>query len=337
MAAPAPCTQHVSRPDPLKRGHAGLYDAHFELFVAFFRDVNYNPKVLAQNLRDANWPELASAFGDALFSALLCEGTLFRSGKSVDAQRDIAEEFGFLYKLAAAVAFNQTSAEYMPKWYCDALALFVVRVVVRFGVILATPALAEKFEPKHFEFAHTRKDPPTAAQRHEMILRMCLRAFLPFVAKLHPMLPNKALQHSSEGVFGLMVAFENVGSSLWSKLLTDVDGQAGVEALMAAVAEVVSEMVCTSPCQNVFDWDQPLGYFVGATGTRLLHKQAARIQHERAQRDAGRVVPNPLKDLNVAALAVQRSWTSHLHWLLYEAACNRKFFEKRVCHVQKAD
>ena len=100
MAAPAPCTQHIPLSDPLKRGHAGLYDAHFEQFVAFFRDVTYNPKVLVQNLRDVNWSELASAFGDALFSALLCEGTLFRSGKSVDAQRDIAEEFGFLNKLA---------------------------------------------------------------------------------------------------------------------------------------------------------------------------------------------------------------------------------------------
>ena len=337
MAAPGPCTQHIPLPDPLKRGHAGLYDAHFEQFVAFFRDVTYNPKVLVQNLRDVNWSELASAFGDALFSALLCEGTLFRSGKSVDAQRDIAEEFGFLNKLAAAMAFNQISVEYLPKWYCDALALFVVRVVVRFGMILRVPALAEKFEPKLFEFAYTRKDPPTAAQRHEMIVEMCVRAFLPFVAKLHPMLPNEALQHSTEGVFGLMVALENVGCNLWSKMIADLHDQAGAEVLVAAVAEVVSEAVCASPCQNLFDWDQPFGYFVGATCTRGLHEQAARKHHERAQRDAERVVPDPLKDLDVAALAVQSSWTSHLFWLLHEELHNCKLFDTRVFHIQKAD
>ena len=116
------CTQHVQQNDPLMRGHIGLYDAHYDQFSRFFADTKYNPKILVQNLRDVNWPELAAAFADAFVPALLCRNALTKSGQSADDERDITEEFGFLNKLAAAMAFNQAEVEFLPQWYSESLA-----------------------------------------------------------------------------------------------------------------------------------------------------------------------------------------------------------------------
>lgn len=88
---------------------------------------------------------------------------------------------------------------------------------------------------------------------------MCLHAFLPFVAKLHPMLPDLALQHSANGVFGLMVALESEtrDPSRHKKVLQYYEDPEGKGPLYEVLAEVVAEAVCASPCQKPFEWLVP--------------------------------------------------------------------------------
>lgn len=322
------CTQHIAKDDPLMRGHIGLYDAHYDQFVRFFADTTYRPKVFVQNLRDVNWSEMAFAFADAFASALLCRHQLTEEGKSVDKERDIAEEFGFLNKLATAMAFNQADVEYLPQWYSDALALFVVRVVIRFGVLATNPTVSEKCMPgwtwsSVYSFKEHGVGPTTSA-----VMAMCLRAFLPFVAKLHPLLPNAALKHSSEGVFGLMVALENVGNSLFFKLLrASVDNKL-VPAVTDGIAESIANAVCESPNRNLFDWHEPFGYFVGAPLSRKLHTDAASREVQAAQLQAQHAGCDTDEVVRIAALkTVQNSWNSHLYWLLHAELHNYKRFD----------
>ena len=328
VAAQETCTQHVAQDDPFMRGHIGLYDAHFDQFVRFFNDTTYKPKILVQNLRDVNWSEMAIAFADAFASALMCRNLLTEDGKSTDDERDIAEEFGFLNKLSTAMAFNQADVEQLPQWYSDALALFVVRVVIRFGVLFTNPVVSERYMPKWtFATMHVFKEngvSPTVSAA----MTMCLRAFLPFVAKLHPLLPNAALKHSMEGVFGLMVALENVGSPLFFKTLrASVDAQL-VPAVVDGIAECVAKAVCVSPNRNLFDWHEPFGYFVGTSLSRRLHTEAAGREVQAAQLQAQHAGCDTDEVVRVAALkTVQNSWNSHLFWLLHAELHNYKRFD----------
>ena len=328
VATQATCTQHITKNDPFMRGHIGLYDAHYNQFARFFADTKYSPKILVQNLRDVNWPELAVSFADTFASALLCQDLLTEDGRSTDKERDIAEEFGFLNKLATAMAFNQAEVEFLPQWYSDALALFVVRVIIRFGMLVTNPTVSEKYLPKWTVATMPVFKENGLESTTKAAVAMCTRAFLPFVAKLHPLLPNSSLKHSSEGVFGLMVAIENVGNSLFFKSMrASVDSKL-VPMVVDGIAEVIAAAVCQSPNRNLFDWHSPFGYFVGAPLSRQLHTAAAGREVQAAQREARCTVYDPDEVVRVAALkTVQRTWTSHLYWLIHAELHNYKRFD----------
>lgn len=283
----APCTQGAPRAEDDERGCDGLVDAHFELFMKFFRGTNYNPKVLVQHLRVTNGPELAAAFADALVLALLDDKTLLPSGESADAQRDIAEEFGFLTKLSAAMSFNQASVEHLPMWYSESWAKFVVRVVVRLGMMPRDSNYMKAMGPELFGFPSDAAASGGEAwkdcynqyrlykiREHKQLVQRCLRAFLPFVAKLHPMLPYLELKHSTEGVFGLMVALRYTSLYKFDKMLEEYDDCESGELLYETLGEVVAEAICASPCQDPSDWRQPFGYSIGDPEILMLLRRA---------------------------------------------------------------
>lgn len=322
------CTKHIQPTDPLMRGHIGLYDAHYDQFSRFFADTKYNPKILIQNLRDASWPELPTAFADAFAPALLCQHALTTSGQSADDERDITEEFGFLNKLAAAMAFNQAEVEFLPRWYSQALATFVVRVVARFGALLTKPAVAEKYLPNWTRTAMPVFEEQGIQPTPQAAMGICVRAFLPFVAKLHPLLPNSSLKHSSEGVFGLMVAIEDVGKSLFFKAMRASVEPQFMPAVVDGVIEAVAQAVCQSPNHDLFDWYAPFGYFVGAPLTRQLHKESATREIQAAHAEAMEADCSSDEVVSVAALStVQRTWTSHLQWLIHTELNHPKRFQ----------
>ena len=322
------CAQQAAAHDPLLRGHVGLYDAHADQFSRFFADTEYHPKILVQNLRDVNWPELAAAFADAFASALLRQKLLTDGGESTDSERDIAEEFGFLNKLAAATAFDQADVEYLPQWYSEALALFVVRVVVRFGALVTNPALTEKHLPNWADTAAHLFEGRGVAPTPKAAVDACVRAVLPFVAKLHPLLPNSSLKHSSEGVFGLMAALESAGGELFHKSMRASVASEFVPAVADGLAEAVARAVCQGPNRNLCDWHAPFGFFVGATLSRKLHTDAASRELHAAQAQARRAGHSSDEVERVAALTtVRRSWTSHLFWLIHAELHNYKRFD----------
>ena len=108
-----------------------------------------------------------------------------------------------------------------------------------------------------------------------------------------------------------------------------------VPVVADGITEVVAQAVCQSPNRNLFDWHAPFGYFVGATLTRQLHTEAASREMQAAQVEARNAGCDADEAVRVAALkTVQRTWTSHLHWLIHAELHNYKRFDCPAFEVE---